>query len=138
MPEANVITSAVVVEKGEMLQGILGNLNYYWGINNASNKKYVADFKAKYKRLPEHHETHGYIDTAIFLAGLEKTGGDPSFEKFKKAILGLKMETPQGPLSFDPNGVALNNIYIGDIQKKEGVWVWNTLKTFIQPRDPGY
>jgi branched-chain amino acid transport system substrate-binding protein len=136
MPQGHVITSAIVAEKGESLQGIIGNIHYHWGLDNPINKEYVANFKAKYNRMPEHHETHAYIDTSIFLAAVEKTNGDTSFEKFKKAILGLKMETPQGPLAFDPNGVARNNVHICDIQKIEGTWVWHTVKTYIQPPYP--
>jgi branched-chain amino acid transport system substrate-binding protein len=136
MPEAHVITSAIVAEKGESLKGIIGNIHYHWGIDNPVNKKYVAAFNAKYHRMPEHHETHAYIDTSIFLAGVEKTKGDTSFKKLKKAILGLKMNTPQGPLAFDPNGVARNNVYVCDIQKIDGVWVWHTIKTFVQPPYP--
>jgi branched-chain amino acid transport system substrate-binding protein len=136
MPEAHVITSAIVAERGESLQGIIGNIHYHWGLENPSNEKYVSDFKKKYNRMPEHHETHAYINTSIFLSGLEKTNGDTSFEKLKKAILDIKMETPQGPLSFDPNGVARNNVHVCDIQKVDGVWVWHTIKTYVQPPYP--
>ena len=138
MPEANVITSAIVKEKGQTLQGIIGNISYHWGLEYPANKKFVADFWARYKRRPEHHEEHAYVDTSIFLAALEKTKGDTSFDKLKKAILSLKMDTPQGPLSFDPNLVARSNIFICDIQKVNGEWVWHTVKTVVQPRDPAY
>jgi len=136
MPQAHVITSAIVAERGESLQGIIGNIHYHWGIDNPTNKKYVANFRAKYNRMPEHHETHAYVNTSVFLAGVEKTKGDTSFKKLKKAILEIKMDTPQGPLSFDPNGVARNNVHICDIQKVDGVWVWHTIKTIVQPPYP--
>ena len=125
MPQAHVITSAIVEERGKSLQGIIGNIHYHWGIDNPTNKKYVADFKAKFNRMPEHHETHAYVNTSVFLAGVEKTKGDTSFKKLKNAILGLKMDTPQGPLSFDSNGVARNNVHICDIQQVDGVWQWH-------------
>ena len=96
----------------------------------------MSDFKAKYNRMPEHHETHAYIATSIFLEGVEKAKGDTSFENLKKAILGIEMQTPQGPLSFDPNGVGRNNVHVCDIQKIEGQWVWHTIKTLVQPPYP--
>ena len=138
MPQANVITSKIVAEKGESLKGIIGNITYHWGLDYPANKKYVADFKAKYNRMPEHHETHAYIITSMFLAGLEKTKGDTSFDNLKKAMLSLKMDTPEGPLSIDPNMVVRMNKHVCDIQKVNGVWVWHTLKTYVQPRDPAY
>ena len=136
MPEAHVITSAIVAERGESLQGIIGNIHYHWGLDNPTNKKYVSNFKEKYNRMPEHHETHAYIGTSVFLAGVEKTNGDTSFENLKKAILGIEMQTPQGPLSFDSNGVGRNNVHICDIQRVGGVWVWHTIKTLVQPPYP--
>ncbi|MGA2108767.1 MAG: ABC transporter substrate-binding protein [Syntrophorhabdales bacterium] len=138
MPEANVLVSSIVKEKGEILKGIIGNISYHWGLDYPANKKFVADCMAKYKRLPEHHEAHGYADASVFLAALEKTKGDTSFDKLKKAIQELKMDTPQGPLSFDPNLVGRSNAHICDIQKVGGEWVWHTIKTVAQPRDPGY
>lgn len=137
MPEAMTITSAMIAEKGELFKGIVaGNIFYYWGLDNPANKEFVAAFEAKYGRKPEHHEGNAYIATSIFLAGLEKTGGDTSFERLREAILGLEMETPGGPLSFLPNGLALTNIYICDVRVVDGEWVWYTIKTYVQPRDP--
>ena len=138
MPQANVITSAIVAEKGESVKGIIGNITYHYLLDYPANKKFVVDFKAKYKRMPEHHEAHPYIITSMFLAGLEKTKGDTSFDKLKKAILSLKMDTPEGPMSIDPNMVVRANKHVCDIQKVNGVWVWHTLKTYVQPKDPAY
>ena len=138
MPQANVITSAIVAEKGESLKGLIGNITYHWGLDYPANKKYVADYRARYKRMPEHHETHAYIITSMFLSALEKTKGETSFDKLKKAILSLKMDTPEGPMFIDPNMVVRANKHICDIEKVNGVWVWHTLKTYVQPRDPAY
>jgi branched-chain amino acid transport system substrate-binding protein len=138
MPEANVITSAIVAQKGESLKGIVGNITYHWGLDYPANKKYVADFRARYNRMPEHHETHPYIITSMFLSALEKTKGDTSFDKLRKAMLSLKMDTPEGPVFFDPNMVGRVNKHVCDIQKVNGVWVWHTLKTYVQPKDPAY
>jgi hypothetical protein len=74
----------------------------------------------------------------MFLSALEKTKGETSFDKLKKAILSLKMDTPEGPMFIDPNMVVRANKHICDIQKVSGVWVWHTLKTYVQPRDPAY
>jgi branched-chain amino acid transport system substrate-binding protein len=138
MPQANVITSAIVAQKGESLTGLIGNITYHYDLDYPANKKYVPAFKAKYNRLPEHHETHPYIVTSMFLTALEQTKGDTSFDKLKKAILSLKIDTPEGPMSIDPNMVVRANKHICDIQKVNGTWVWHTLKTYVQPRDPAY
>jgi branched-chain amino acid transport system substrate-binding protein len=138
MPMATVISSAIIAEKGESLKGIIGNVDYHWGLDYPANKKFVASFKAKYKGMPENHHAHAYEAASIFLAGVEKTKGDTSFEKLKSSILSLKLETPQGPMFFDSNGVGRSNTHVCDIQKVNGVWAWHNIRTYVQPRDPGY
>jgi hypothetical protein len=59
----------------------------------------------------------------VVLAGLKATNGDDSFGKLWPAVLKLKMDTPQGPLSFTPEGVAITDMYVTEAQKKDGEYV---------------
>ena len=85
MPQANVITSAIVAQKGESLKGMIGNITYHWGLDYPANKKFVADFKAKYKRMPEHHEAHPYIITSMFLSRPGKDKGRHLFRQIEES-----------------------------------------------------
>jgi hypothetical protein len=38
-------------------------------------------------------------------------------------VLKLKMDTPQGPLSFTPEGVAITDMYVTQAEKKDGEYV---------------
>ncbi|MBA7674260.1 hypothetical protein ES703_82468 [subsurface metagenome] len=58
--------------------------------------------------------------TKVILAGLEATGGDDSFDVLWPAILALEIDTPQGPLSFSPEGVAITNMYVTQAEKVDG------------------
>jgi len=78
------------------------------------------------------------VDTSIILAGLEATGGDASFDKLRPAILGLQIETPQGPTSFTPSGHAVVNRYIFEVKYINGRYVLDPIKMYpnqVDPRD---
>jgi hypothetical protein len=73
--------------------------------------------------LPSCSEQNAYTLAKVVLAGLKATNGDDSFGKLWPAVLKLKMDTPQGPLSFTPEGVAITDMYVTEAQKKDGEYV---------------
>lgn len=125
-------------ELGDKVLGMKGVDNYCWTLNTPMNKKFVAAFEAKYGRKPGGAELNAYVDTSIILAGLEATGGDASFDKLRPAILGLQIETPQGPTSFTPSGHAVVNRYIFEVKYINGRYVLDPIKMYpnqVDPRD---
>ena len=137
IPEGNVILSSMVAEQGETFEGITGCLEYQWSLDNSANEKFVAAYEAEFGNKPEHHQAMAYGATSIFLAGVEETDGDTSFEALKAAILGLNIETPSGPISFDANGIGKANWYICDVRQVDGQWGWYTLHTYEQAVETG-
>ncbi len=125
-------------ELGDKVVGMKGVDNYCWTLNTPMNKKFVAAFEAKYGRKPGGAELNAYVDTSIILAGLEATGGDASFDKLRPAILGLQIETPQGPTSFTSSGHAVVNRYIFEVKYINGRYVLDPIKMYpnqVDPRD---
>jgi hypothetical protein len=51
-------------------------------------------------------------------------------------VLAVKMETPQGPVSFDHNGVALTNMYVSQVQKVNGAYSLVPIKVYPPVEDP--
>ncbi len=137
MPMGNVILQSMIEERGEIFEGVVGCIEYYWGLDTPANNSFVAAYEAKFGTKPEHHQAMAYATASMFLAGVEKTGGDTSFEPLKEAILGLDIETPSGPLSFEPNGIGISNWYICDVQMIDGQWGWHTLHTYEQAEPTG-
>jgi urea transport system substrate-binding protein len=84
----------------ENLAGHLVAWNYYETTDNAKNKEFVKNFKAKYgadRRTADPIEA-GYNAVYIWAEAVKKAG---SFEvdKVKEAAKGLKLDTPEGPLT---------------------------------------
>src|SRR5205085_3358751 len=81
----------------ENLAGHLVAWNYYETTDNAKNKQFVKDYKAKYgaARHTDDPIEAGYNGVYIWAEAVKKAG---SFEvdKVKAAAKGLKLDTPEG------------------------------------------
>ena len=100
-------------------------------LDNETNKKFVAEFMKKFKRPPFESDVGPYEASLVAIEALKTTGGDTSPDKLKKAILELKMDTPGGPLVFDPKTrCRIRDIYIFKVDKQEGQFVWVPVHTY--------
>jgi hypothetical protein len=117
---------------------IVGESSYIWAAKTPINEKFVADIKAKTGNIPTGSEQNGYAIAKVVLAALAATGGDDSYAKFWPAAVAVKLDTPQGPLSFSPNGVAITDVYITQAEKAaDGTYVLSQpLSVTKQVRDP--
>ncbi len=100
--------------QGNSAIGIKTSLHYALTLDTPENKKFVADFIAKYKRNPSTFALQGY-DTARFIAeGVKAVGGDTSNkDKLIQALEAVKFTSPRGPIEFDPvNHGITQNIYL--------------------------
>jgi branched-chain amino acid transport system substrate-binding protein len=116
-------TPEALKELGDIALGIQGEASYSWQINTPTNQKFVKAIKAKTGTVPSCSEQNTYTLTKAILAGLKATGGDDSFNKLWPAVLKLKMDTPQGPLSFSSEGVAITDMYVTQAEKKGGEYI---------------
>lgn len=105
-----------------------------------ANKVFVDGFRKKYGRDAEEFAATGYTDVQVILAAIKATGGDLAPENIRKAILGLKLETPEGPLSFTPEGWPIKDILIVEADKKEGKYFLKAIGVFknVQAAPKGY
>ena len=126
-----VFTPEMLAEFGEGIVGLKAQSTYVWNRDDPINNQFVENFRAKYGTVPS-IEQNSYTLAKMVVSLLEATGGDNSFDKLWPALLALKMDTPQGPLSFDTYGIALTDIYIIEIQEKAGDFVPVILKVYPQ------
>jgi branched-chain amino acid transport system substrate-binding protein len=105
-------------ELKDVLVGIKGESTYTWKLDNPENKKFVEGIKAKWGGLPPMSEQqNAYSLTKAILAGLEKTGGDDTLAKLYAAIVGSTINTPAGPLKWEPEGLAICPMYVTTAEK---------------------
>jgi branched-chain amino acid transport system substrate-binding protein len=129
-------TPATLAQYGDRLVGIIGESSYFPTFDTPVNNQFVAAMEAKTGVAPGGEEQNSYAMAKVILAALQATGGDDSYDKLWPAILGLNIELPQGPTSFDKNGCALTNVYITQVQNVGGEYKLVPIKTYEAVRDP--
>jgi len=118
-------------ELGKDILGVGGGAEYTSMIDNPVNKKFVANYKAKFGKRPDKNSAAGYAAASIALAGLTATQGEITYDKLRKAIIGLKIEVPHGPLSFTADGIAITNRYLCEARMIDGgEYDWVPIKTY--------
>lgn len=130
MPEA------IMKQLKKNVLGLEGQALYINTRKDPVNMAFVKAMKKRWGKVPGGLESNSYCITKAILAGLKVTGGDESFDKLKPAILKIKLQTPQGPLSWSKRGVAITDCYIARATFKDGHWFWDPIKIYKAVMDP--
>lgn len=126
----------VMKELGDKVIGVRGQAAYIWSRDDAVNNEWVKAMEKRFGAIPGGLENNSYCITKTILAGLEATKGDESFDKLWPEVVKVKLNTPQGPLSYTPDGVAITDGYIVEAKVVDGRYVWDPIKVYPQVRDP--
>ena len=126
----------ITSQLGDSVVGLKGQALYMANMDTPMNKKWVAAMTKQFGQTPGGLESNSYAITRAILTALKATGGDDSYGKLWPALLKVKIETPQGPLSVSPEGIAITNGYIAELKKKDGGYYWQAIKTYEGVVDP--
>jgi len=122
--------SPVLEELGDDILGVIGQDAYISTRDDPLNHEFVAKVESRFGMTPGAIHQNSYALTKVVLAALEATGGDTTFDKLWPAILDVKLQTPAGPLSFTPQGVAITNCYICQARIIEGRYLWDVIDVY--------
>ncbi len=89
------VTSQNIGAIGAAADGFGTGVGYSTQIDNAANKKFVADFKAAYKADPDLYGADSYGLIYFYKAAVEKAQSTET-DKVRTAMRDLKWNTPQG------------------------------------------
>jgi branched-chain amino acid transport system substrate-binding protein len=122
---------------GDAGLGIMDETYYTAQIDNAVNKKFVADYQTKYNRKPAGHDYMGYLNMSLTLAALKATGGDTTPEKVRDALTKVKFDGPAGTVYMGPTRWGNITGYIVQFAKQDSNYYYKVLKTYpdIAPYD---
>jgi branched-chain amino acid transport system substrate-binding protein len=125
--------------QGAAAEGVYSTLNWAYGLDTPLNKDFVASYRKQHNSVPTVDSVAGYVGAQVVWDAVNRLKGKiASQEELSKAILATRIDTPRGPISFDPetNNV-IQNIYIREAVK-EGAEMHNkVLATYEAVRDPG-
>lgn len=103
---------------GDAMLGLQDTAHWAMNLNNAANKRFVAEFEKEYKRLPTGYAAQAY-DTALLIDAAIKTvsGKIEDKEAVLKAIKAAKFESVRGEFRFNTNQYPIQNYYLREVQK---------------------
>lgn len=125
--------------QGDAAIGVYSGLNWAYGIDTPINKDFVANYRKTYNSIPTVDSVAGYVGAQVVWDAINRLGGKvDNQDALSKAIEETKIETPRGPISFDPDTHnVIQNIYIREAVK-DGNEIHNkVLAKFDAIRDPG-
>jgi branched-chain amino acid transport system substrate-binding protein len=126
------LDEAVLRNMGDEALGIVTSCWYSAEIENAVNKRFVANFRVDWKYDPGFYAAATYTEAAVLETALNQIKGRIEDKPaFMKAVRSLKnVETCRGPVSFDQYGNVVGNNYIRKVERKDGRLVNRVIKTY--------
>ena len=108
----------ILAAVGESALGVKNSAQWSPDLDNAANRKFVADFKAKYGRIPSMYAAQGY-DTALLIdSAVKAVGGNlKDKDKLRAALRTAKLESLRGEVAFNTNHYPIHNIYLREVVK---------------------
>ncbi len=92
--------------------------NYYQSLDNPANKKFIADYRAKFGKdaVITDPMIHGYIDVYVWKAAVEAAKTTDPVKVRAAAVALAAIPTPMGPVKFMDNNSLIQTAYIGQSQ----------------------
>jgi branched-chain amino acid transport system substrate-binding protein len=118
----------------DLALGVPGTQQWVNDIPNDANKKYVADFRAKYKTYPSFYGAQSYdavnlINSAVVAAGGDLSKKDAMRAEMRKA----NYKSVRGPYKYGNNHFPIQNFYLQDVVKdSEGNLTLKTVATIVK------
>jgi branched-chain amino acid transport system substrate-binding protein len=92
----------------------------HWGIDldNAANKRFVAEFEREYKRLPTLYASQGYDTAQLIDAAVKSTGGKlDDKDAMRAALKAARFDSVRGDFKFNTNQFPIQSYYLREVQK---------------------
>jgi branched-chain amino acid transport system substrate-binding protein len=125
---------------GDPMLGLFSLGHWTIDLDNAANKKFVAEFEREYKRLPTGYAASGY-DTGLLLdAAIRKVKGKiEDKDALRAAIRSADFKSVRGDFKFGANQFPVQNYYLQVVAKTaDGKIAHKTMGTVLTARGDAY
>jgi branched-chain amino acid transport system substrate-binding protein len=128
----------VLPAQGSAAVGGFSSLHWAKTLDNPENKKFVADWRARYGREPSVFAVQGYDAARVIVEALNQVNGNTGDrDALVKAMEGVKFASPRGPFEFDPETHnVINPMYLREVQLVEGKPGNMVIETLGTVKDP--
>lgn len=118
----------VISAVGEPMVGMFNSSLWAHDLDNAANKRFVADFQKEYGRMPTLYAAQGYDAAQLIGSAVQAVGGDmKDKEAIGKALQAAQFDSVRGPFTFNTNHYPIQNYYLREVVKGADGKVTNKL-----------
>ncbi len=108
----------VIRAVGEPMLGMFNTSQWAHDLNNAANKRFVADFQKDYGRTPTLYAAQGYDAARLMDAAVRDTKGNlEDKDALRKAIKAARFESVRGAFKFNTNQFPIQDYHLRVITK---------------------
>jgi branched-chain amino acid transport system substrate-binding protein len=102
-------------------------------LDNAANKKFVADYKAAYGGYPSFYAAQAYDSIRMIAAAVEQAGGVGDQDKVRAALKSANYDSVRGKYSYGNNHFPIQNFYLREvITDADGNWTTKVVDTVLK------
>ncbi|MDP3650381.1 MAG: ABC transporter substrate-binding protein [Rhodoferax sp.] len=108
----------VIKAVGEPMLGMFNTTQWAHDMDNAANKKFVAEFEKEYGRLPTMYAAQGYDAAQLIDSAVRDTKGKLDDKAaVRKALMAAKFNSVRGEFKFNKNQFPIQNYYVRMVSK---------------------
>jgi branched-chain amino acid transport system substrate-binding protein len=136
----DITDDGVLEAMGDPTLGLITSFHYSAAHDSPENKAFVKTYAEVNgtKLRPNFMAVGGYDGMAAIYEALKKTGGDTNGDKVIAAMKGLKLTSPRGPLTIDPDTRdPVQTVYIRKVEKTGGGLYNVEFERLENQKDPG-
>ena len=131
-------SSDTLPAQGAAALGARTALYYATTLDNPENQAFVESYREKYDSEPSVYSVQGYDTAWLIGEALKETEGDASdTQALIEAMESVEFESPRGPMELDANHNPIQNIYIREVQERDGNLENVVIDTIENVEDPG-
>jgi branched-chain amino acid transport system substrate-binding protein len=114
--------------------GIPGAQEWVNDLPNDANKKFVADYKAKYNSSPSFYGAQTYDAAGLIDSAITAVKGDlTNKEGMRKEMEKADFKSVRGPFKFGNNHIPIQNFYLQDaVKNADGSYSLKTVATIVK------
>ncbi|MGV6847150.1 MAG: ABC transporter substrate-binding protein [Marinibacterium sp.] len=123
-------------------ESVLGSrtvLEWDPSLDNAANRKFVADFKAKHGTYPSFYAAQSYDAIMLIASAIKAVGGDMTDKDgLRAAMKAADYDSVRGPYTYGNNHFPIENFYLREVvADADGNWTTKVIGTvFENHQDP--
>lgn len=122
----------IIKAVGEPMVGMLNTVQWAHDLDNAANKRFVADFQKTYQRLPTVYASQGYDAAQLIDSAVREVKGKLDDKAgLRKALKAANFKSVRGDFKFGVNQLPIQNYYLRQVVKDANGRITNKLVSTV-------